>query len=143
MIILERSASIVFFLHSPSSLKNLFSMAEKKIILDNTLVTWQDGKLDEKKFSATGLFHFISVGVWAALRFLVSIKNLTQSKKLPWDKFAKKIICGYYLMNWTGDSEMKKKKQNILLDTIYIYIYIFFYKKKKKKILCVFKKNDL
>ena len=33
---------------------------------------------------------FISVGVRAVLRFLVSIKKLKQYKKLPWDKFVKK-----------------------------------------------------
>ena len=35
-------------------------------------------------------FCFVSVGVRAVLRFLVSIKNLKQYKKLPSDKFVKK-----------------------------------------------------
>ena len=109
MIILERSASIVFFLHSPSSLKHLFYMAEKKTILDYTLVTWQDGKLDKKKFSATGLFHFISVGVWAALRFLVSIKNLRQSKNCLEINLQKKLFAD--IIWWTGQGTQKWKKK--------------------------------
>ena len=34
--------------------------------------------------------QFISVGVWAVLRFLVIIKNLGQYKNLPGDKFVEK-----------------------------------------------------
>ena len=32
----------------------------------------------------------MSVGVWAVLIFLVSIKTLKQYRKLPWNKFVKK-----------------------------------------------------
>ena len=32
---------------------------------------------------------FTSVWVWAVLKFLVSIKNNRQYKKLPWDNFVK------------------------------------------------------
>ena len=35
-------------------------------------------------------FYFISVGVWAVLRILVSIKKVGQYKKFPWDKFENK-----------------------------------------------------
>ena len=38
-------------------------------------------------------FCFISFGVQAVFRFLVSIKNLKKLKKLPWNKFVKKKKC--------------------------------------------------
>ena len=48
-------------------------------------------KILTKKINVYNRFCFISVQVWAELRFLVSIKNFGQYKKLPWDnKFMKK-----------------------------------------------------
>ena len=72
---------------------------------------------------------FNSVGVRAVLKILVSIKNLRQDKKFPWDKFVNKkehfakhftmhkisvdflelSMFIYYLMKWIGDFNMEKK----------------------------------
>ena len=58
---------------------------------DRCLLTWQNEKKSWQKKSMQHIrFCFISVGVRAVLRFLVSIKKLGQYKKFPWDKFVKK-----------------------------------------------------
>ena len=46
-------------------------------------------KILTKKFQCNR-FCFNSVQVWATLRFLVSIKNLRQYKKLSGDKYVRK-----------------------------------------------------
>ena len=73
-------------------------------------------------------FSFISVGVWAVLTFLVSIKNFEQYKNLPKDKLRKQnqilpkifqsmqnvlsmnasLLQIYYLMDWSGNLDMTK-----------------------------------
>ena len=97
MIILERSTSIVFSVHSLSSLKILFYMTEKKTILDNTWLylriylnnlTKLTEILTRKNSMRKVLFHFW--GEQVLLRIMVSVKNLGQYKKLPWNKFVKK-----------------------------------------------------
>ena len=86
MIVLERNTSIIFSVHSLSLLKKLILHYQEKYY-PHLMITWQHDKtnedLDEKKFDD-------SVGVWTVLRFLVSVKNLGQYKKLPSNKFVKK-----------------------------------------------------
>ena len=88
--ILERN-TIVFPVHS------LLSIIVKKLILhdwekdytcpERCLLTWQNEKKSRQKKSIQhARFCFISVGVRAVLRFLVSLKKLGQYKKFPWDK---------------------------------------------------------
>ena len=60
----------------------------------------------------------------AVLRLLVSVKNLGQYKNLPSDKFEKKIIFVILMMNWVGDSDMKKK-----FFFVRYHLYCFFLKK--------------
>ena len=94
MIILKRITSIFFSVHSWLSLK--------KLILDD----WEKGDtyLAEKILMIKNLmqhFLFHSSRSAAVLKFLVSIKNLGQCKKFPWDKFVMKkkhfVACEIFL----------------------------------------------
>ena len=74
-------------------------MTETRTRFDRCLITLKKKKnndnLVEKKIHCSR-FYYISIGVRAVLRFLVSIKNLEQYKKLPYNKFGKKkhlLIC--------------------------------------------------
>ena len=82
MIILERSTSIVFFVHTLSSLKKLVwhDWGKDYTRLGWCLITLQNWQKRWKNFFQCNRFCFISIGVWAVSRFLFSKKTLGNIK---------------------------------------------------------------
>ena len=70
--------------------------------LDWCLIIWQNKWKSWRGKIQCNWFCFISVGIRAVIRILVSINNLGQYKKLPWGKFMKKKITFCKTFRCTG-----------------------------------------